>query len=89
MVRESKDGIVTYRNSGCDSCQQSILKLDLYRQPYKLLLPDGKNEYRTCGGSLLSLCTMLVVLWFASIKILAIVTRADYRLQNHEQENFF
>ena len=54
-----------------------------------MLLPDGKNEYRTCGGSLLSICTALIVLGFAAIKILAVVTRSEHRLQHQAEENFF
>ena len=65
------------------------MKFDLYRQPYKLLLPDGKNEYRTFGGSILSLCTILAVVGFAVIRIIAVASRADHKVQSQKEENYF
>ena len=55
-----------------------MLRFDLYKQPFRLLLPDGKNEYRTCTGALMSISTLLVVLLYASYKITILISNESY-----------
>ena len=64
--------------SRMDRCQRSVTSFDLYKQPFRLLLPDGKNEYRTCTGALMSISTLLVVLLYATYKITILVSNESY-----------
>mmetsp|Transcript_25997 Transcript_25997/g.32418 ORF Transcript_25997/g.32418 Transcript_25997/m.32418 type:complete len:102 (+) Transcript_25997:83-388(+) len=66
-----------------------MLRLDLYKQPFRLLLPDGKNEYRTFVGSVLSLLTVCIVLAYGSFKVLELVSLSNYKIQTREEEKAF
>ena len=66
-----------------------MLRFDLYKQPFRLLLPDGKNEYRTFTGAVLSLCTILIVIFYGSFKTSALVGRDDFTIQRFVEESYF
>ena len=72
-----------------DRCQQGMLRLDLYKQPFRLLLPDGKNEYRTFVGATLSLFTVVIVLIYGSFKIQQLVDLEDYKVQLRQEDDAF
>ena len=61
-----------------------MLSFDLYKQPFRLLLPDGKNEFRTFCGSISSIITILVVLSYSSQKITTLVSLDDIKIQKIE-----
>ena len=66
-----------------------MLGFDLYKQPFRLLLPDGKNEYRTFVGATLSLFTIVIVLIYGSFKIQQLVDLEDYKVQLREEDDAF
>ena len=72
-----------------DRCQQKMLSLDLYRQPLLMLLPDGKNEYRTFTGAMLSILTIMVVLTYASFKFNAMIMREEFNLRSMDLASDF
>ena len=55
--------------SSFERCQKFTIKVDLYKQPFRLLLPDEKDEYRTFAGAILTICTFIIVLVYASLKL--------------------
>ena len=75
--------------SRCDLYQQKALKLDIYRQPIDLMLPDKNNKYRTFQGAMLSFLTLLIVLSFFAYKLVALITFQDYQIQVHDLEEYF
>ena len=66
-----------------------MLHLDLYKQPFRLLLPDRKNEYRTFTGAALTILTIIVLLAYGGVKLSALIARDDYRVQNRELMDFY
>ena len=78
-----------FEHSRIDKCQQGMLRFDLYKQPFRLLLPDGKNEYRTFTGAVLSLCTILIVIFYGGIKTRALVGREDFKIQKYVEESYY
>ena len=75
--------------SGYDRCQKSALRMDVYRQPFRLLLPDGHDTYRTLIGSLLSLLTFVTLLMYGSYKVTRLVQSEDYKVSMHVLEDHF
>lgn len=61
-----------------------MLNFDLYREPFNLVLPDGKTQYRTLLGSILSIITIVVVMSYGSIKMASMVNYSDYKVQVRE-----
>ena len=57
----------------CDKCQKSTLSFDIYRQPFRLLLPDDMGMYRTFLGTILSLMTLVLPIVYAGFKMSALV----------------
>ena len=72
-----------------ERCQKFTIKADLYKQPFRLLLPDEKDEYRTFAGSILTICTFIVVLIYATIKLQILFGYEDYKVQISEYVNFY
>ena len=79
-----------YEYSRIDSCQRSMLAFDLYKQPFRLLLPDGKSEYRSFFGALLSLATigLLIAYCVSKVKIL-VGSDDDFKIHRFVEENYF
>ena len=48
--------------TGCDRFYQKALLMDLYQEPFRLLLPDNRDAHRTVLGSCLSLVTLTIML---------------------------
>ena len=78
-----------YTNSPIDSCQKWMLKFDLYKQPFRLLLPDGRNEYRTFAGAILSLATICIVMAYGSNKLERLLGRDDFKIQRYVEEYLY
>ena len=66
--------------TGCLSCQQRFLSLDIYRLPFRLLLPDENGMYRTFLGSMLSLLTIVTVIIYGAYKTNDLVRKRDYKV---------
>ena len=75
--------------SSLERCQKFTIKADLYKQPFRLLLPDEKDEYRTFAGATLTICTLAVVLIYAVIKLQILFGYEDYKVQISEFNNFY
>ena len=56
-----------------DQCAERMLTLDLYREPFRVLLPDNEGKYRTLLGAIFSLATMFVLLTYAGFKFNTLV----------------
>ena len=67
-----------HRMTRCDDFKRSCLSVDIYSQPFNLLLPDGKSHYRTFSGVLMTLLTFVIVLIFATTKLEILVKLQDY-----------
>ena len=74
---------------GKESCQKFVTKFDLYKQPFRLLLPDEKDEYRTFCGSLLTLFTLLTVSVYAGLKLKILTGYLDYKVQVRNYSEFY
>ena len=66
-----------------------MLRADLYKQPFRFLLPDRQDRYRTFIGSLLSIFTFTVLTLFALYRIITMLSMEDYKIQVHELENYY
>ena len=75
--------------SSSERCQKFTIKLDLYKQPFRLLLPDEKDEYRTFAGASLTIFTLSAVLIFAIIKLQILVGYQDYKVQFRRFEEYY
>ena len=75
--------------TGCDRCSQKALFVDVYRQPFRLLLPDGHDTYRTFIGALLSLFTIVIILTTGVYKFTTLINKDEYRVQLRTIENEF
>ena len=53
----------------------------MYRQPFRLLLPDGHDTYRTFLGSLMSVITLVTMLAYGSYKVSMLTQMEDYGVQ--------
>ena len=72
-----------------ESCQKFVIKFDLYKQPFRLLLPDQKDEYRTFCGSLLTIFTLLVTLAYAVVKLQILYHYRDYKVQERTLDEYY
>ena len=72
-----------------DHCQKKFMVLDLFRQPFRFLLPDREDMYRTFLGSSLSLLCFIILLGFGALKVTALATSSDYKIQVHDKKFFY
>ena len=72
-----------------ERCQKATLKFDLYKQPFRLLLPDEKDEYRTFAGALLTIVTVITVVVYASLKLVTLFDYNDYKVQIRHFDDFY
>ena len=75
--------------NGFEKCQKGTLKLDLYKQPFRLLLPDEKDEYRTFAGALLTVITVIIVLVYAGFKLQTLLDYKDYKVQQKVFDDYY
>ena len=75
--------------SRCDRCQKSSLVFDMYRKPFRLLLPDEKPQYRTLVGAVLTIFTLIITLSYTSWKLLVMFEQTEFKIQAHDQENYY
>ena len=66
--------------SQCDRYQRQALRLDVYRQPFSLLLPDGYETYRSFIGALLSIFSLVIMLTYGSYKFTRLMHSDDYQV---------
>ena len=66
--------------SNCDRYQKAWIRFDLYAQPFRLLLPDKKDTYRTFTGALMSILSLVLVSVYAGFKINTLVRFSDYKI---------
>ena len=57
------------------------IKFDLYKQPFRLLLPDEKDNYRTFCGAILTILSIIAVIVFASMKLSILFNYESYKVQ--------
>jgi len=72
-----------------DGCQRRFLNLDLFRQPFRFLLPDQQDRYRTFLGALLSLITLMGLVAFSVVRLTALTTNSDYKIQVQNKKYFY
>ena len=65
------------------------MKFDIYKQPFRLLLPDETNEYRTFTGGTISLLTISVLLTFALIKFTILLQASEYKVQMRDEDGYY
>ena len=73
-----------HRMTRCDDFKRSCLSVDIYSQPFNLLLPDGKTHYRTFSGVLMTLLTFVIVLIYATRKLEILIKLQDFKVQVHD-----
>ena len=61
----------------------------MYRRPFSLLLPDGKQEYRTFIGVILSLITISILLPYLIWKTQVIIGQEDFKVYTKELQNYY
>ena len=66
-----------------------MLIFDLYKQPFNLRLPDGQSKYRSLPGALCSICTIIIFIVFATLKLTTISNLDEYRVIESELELTF
>ena len=64
----------------CDKLQQSMLGLDFYHRPVRVLLPGNKDFYRTLLGSVLSIFTAVVILTYTGYKVTQLASNEEYKV---------
>ena len=89
VKRKSIDFAGAENLSSRNACQKGMLRADLYKQPFRFLLPDRQDRYRTFIGSLLSIFTFTVLTLFALYRIITMLSMEDYKIQVHELENYY
>ena len=68
---------------------RSMLRFDIYRVPFRLMLPDGEYNYRTLIGSSFSICTIIGLTIFFMLKAAAVASYSNYSILVSEILNFF
>ena len=63
--------------------------MDIYHKPFDLVLPDDTTSYRTLCGSIFSIITIIIISTYASLKVVALVNRTEYKVQEREYEDHF
>ena len=73
----------------CDKLQQRMLSLDLYRLPFRLLLPDNQDQYRTFLGSILSIFTVVIILTYTGYKMAQLASTEEFKIQLRQKDYFY
>ena len=66
-----------------------MLTVDLYKQPFQLLLPDGKYEYRTFTGAILTIFTFMIMISYSLFKLTMMVTREDNKVRQMDLAGYY
>ena len=75
--------------SRVDRCQRGFMAIDIFGQPFRFLLPNGEDEYRSFLGSFPSLLLAMLLLGYATYKIEGLTLNSDYKTQIHDQRYFY
>ena len=73
--------------SKCD-LRRRFLTIDLYRRPFQFNMPESPS-YRTIIGSILSLFTVAIILFYASYKAIQLKDMKDYTVNKATHEYFY
>ena len=79
----------TQQLSGCERLQQTVLSVDMYKQPFQFILPDGRSKYRSFVGAVLSIITLLTVLTYFVYKLNVIINFNDFDVQISDFEQYY
>ena len=71
------------------SCKQRALVLDIYKEPFKLLMPDGSDKYRTSCGAILSCLTLIILMSYAIFKLQSLLENKNFRVQESGRFEFY
>ena len=77
------------REQAYDGWQHRFMKIDLFAQPFRLLLPDREDKYRSILGAVFSLGTLIILIGYALYKIQELTVNLDYSIQIHEKKLFY
>ena len=61
----------------------------MYRQPFRLILPDGKDTYKSFLGSMFSLATIILISMYGIFKLSSLMKYSDYNVQESRKENYY
>ena len=87
MPRRRLRGQDTFTAQG--GCRESFLSLDYFKQPLHLVLPDGRKQYNTCLGSLLSIITFFTLITYSFYRLLQSINLDDYTVLEQHYENYY
>ena len=66
-----------------------MLGLDIYRQPFRLLLPDGNGMYRSLMGSIMSVITLALIITYGCFEASEVFGDRNYRVQTYDVTRFY
>ena len=65
------------------------MRIDLFAQPFRFLLPDREDKYRSCLGAVLSLITLVLLIGYALYKIQELTVNQEYSIQIHDKKLYY
>ena len=63
--------------------------MDLFRTPFRLIMPGNTDQYRSMLGSIFTIITLMLLLSYASFKFSTLAKYEDYRLMEEVQQDYF
>ena len=68
------------KHSPWEHGKRAILNLDIHKRPFTMLIPGGEEHYKTFLGSIVSVITILIMLFYGTFNFLKLVNREDYNV---------
>ena len=56
------------------------MRLDAYAQDFNFLLPDNYDRYRSLLGSVMTICTQTIIIFFIGYKMVQIKEKEVYKI---------
>ena len=53
---------------------ESILQYDAFAEPFRFLLPEGKDAYRSCKGCILTVMLVLALIFYGAMQSIKLLT---------------
>ena len=75
--------------TSCDKAYSSLLYIDFYSQPVRLMLPKQADRYRTVLGSCLSILTFVFVVIYFGYQMVGMVDYDGYSTELRIEEDVF
>ena len=72
-----------------NSCARRALKLDIYKEQFRLQLPGETDHYRTMNGACFSFITLFLLLSYGIFKMENLVTLSDYQVKQQTRIKHF